>query len=193
LGGCTDTDNNANDFNVTTTAPRNSAITVPPCTVTNNPPVINPVANPITTVLQNAAPFNVSLSGSDDNNVFVWSATAGAGISSVVVASGQGTANVSYTVTLVNGFTGTATFTAVLTDNVNAPVTRTVNIQVNAAPVNNPPTITPPANPITTVESNAPAFTVNLTGSDDGAVYNWSATPGTGISLVTVTGGQTSA
>ncbi|MEK6374951.1 MAG: DNA/RNA non-specific endonuclease [Acidobacteriota bacterium] len=188
--GCTDTDNNAADFNAAAGTPRNSSTTIPPCTITNNPPSINAPANPITSVLQNAAPFNVSLTGSDDNNIFSWSATPGTGVSSVTVASGQGTANIGYTVTLVSNFTGTATFTASLTDNVNAPVTRTVNIQVNAAPVNNPPTITPPLNPITTVESNAPAFTVSLTGNDDGAIYNWSASPSTGISLVTVTGGQ---
>ncbi|HMC23407.1 MAG TPA: lamin tail domain-containing protein, partial [Thermoanaerobaculia bacterium] len=33
---------------------------------------------------------------------------------------------------------------------------------------NNPPTITPPANPIKTVDQDAPPFTVNLTGNDDG-------------------------
>ncbi len=189
-GGCTDTDSNSGNFTASAPTPRNTATALSPCPSGNNPPAINAPANPIATVLQNAAPFNVSLTGSDDNNIFNWSATAGSGVQSVTVASGQGTANVSYTVTLVNNYTGTATFTASLSDNVNAPVTRTVNIQVNAAPVNNPPTITPPANPITTVEANAPAFTVTVSGNDDGAVYNWSASPSTGVSLVTVTGGQ---
>jgi len=188
--GCTDTDNNSSDFTIAAPAPRNSATTANPCTVTNNPPSINSPANPIATVLQNAAPFNVSLTGSDDNNIFNWSATPGTGVSSVTVASGQGTANIAYTVTLVTNFTGTATFTASLSDNVNPAVTQQVNITVNAAPVNNPPTITPPTNPITTVESNAPAFTVALNGSDDNSIYNWSATAGTGISLVTVSAGQ---
>jgi DNA/RNA endonuclease G (NUC1)/outer membrane lipoprotein SlyB len=187
-GGCIDTDNNANDFLVAAAAPRNSAVTAGSCT--NTAPVINAPANPITSVLQNVAPFNVNLSGSDDNNIFNWSATAGTGVSSVVVNSGQGTANISYTVTLVSNFTGTASFTASLTDNVNSAVSQTVNILVNAVAVNNPPTITPPANPITTVEQNAPAFTVALNGNDDNAVYNWAATAGTGISLVSVTGGQ---
>jgi endonuclease G len=189
-GGCTDTDSNANDFVVATSAPRNSSTTVAPCNVVNNPPAINAPANPITAVLQNAAPFNVSLTGSDDNNVFNWSATPGLGVSSVTVASGQGTGSVSFTVTLANGFTGTASFTASLSDNVNAAATQQVNILVNAAPVNNPPTITPPANPITSVEQNAPAFTVALNGSDDNNVYNWSAVAGTGVSLVSVTAGQ---
>jgi endonuclease G, mitochondrial len=189
-GGCVDTDNNANDFTVALASPRNTSTTVPPCTIVNNPPVINAPANPITSVLQNAAPFNVSLSGSDDNNIFNWSSTAGTGVSSVVVNSGQGTANISFTVTLINNFNGTATFTASLSDNVNAAVTQLVNITVNAVAVNNPPTITPPANPITTVEQNAPAFTVALNGNDDNSVYNWSAVAGTGVSLVSVTAGQ---
>lgn len=193
-GGCTDTDSNAGDFTAGVAPnPRNTASATHTCSITNNPPVINPPANPAATVLQNAAPFNVSLTGSDDNNVLSWSATAGAGVSNVVVASGQGTNNISYTVTLVNNYTGTATFTATLTDNVNTPVNQAVNITVNSSPTNNPPTITPPANPITTVEENAGPFNVNLTGSDDGAVYNWSATPGTGVSSVNVTAGQTSA
>ena len=189
LGGCTDTDNNAGDFTVATAAPRNTATPLTgPCG--NTAPVINTPANPITTVLQNAAPFNVSLSGSDDNNIFNWGATAGTGVASVTVASGQGTANITYTVTLVANFTGTATFTATLSDGVNPTVNKAVNITVNAVVINNPPTITPPANPITTVEQDAPAFTVALNGNDDNAVYNWSAIPGTGVSLVSVTAGQ---
>src|SRR3954471_12840500 len=55
---------------------------------------------------------------------------------------------------------------------------------------NTAPSITPPANPIATVTRDAAPFTVNLTGSDDGGIFNWSATPGTGIASVTVTGGQ---
>jgi len=189
-GGCTDTDNNSADFTITAPAPRNSATAANPCTGANNPPSINAPANPIATVLQNAAPFNVSLTGSDDNNIFNWSATPGTGISTVTVASGQGTANIAYSVTLANNFTGTATFAASLSDNVNPAVTRTVNIQVNLAPVNNPPTITPPTDPITTVEANAPPFTVALNGSDDNSIYNWTATAGTGVSLVSVSAGQ---
>jgi endonuclease G len=188
-GGCTETDNNAADFTIGAPAPRNSATPATgPCG--NTVPVINTPANPITTVLQNAAPFNVSLSGSDDNNIFNWGATAGTGVQSVTVASGQGTANITYTVTLVPNFTGTATFTATLTDNVNPAVTKPVNITVNAVVINNPPTITPPTNPITTVEENAPPFTVALNGNDDNSVYNWSAVAGTGVSLVSVTAGQ---
>ncbi|HMC72593.1 MAG TPA: DNA/RNA non-specific endonuclease, partial [Mycobacteriales bacterium] len=170
-----------------------SATALHTCTITNNAPVINAPANPITTVLQNAAPFNITLTGSDDNNVLSWSATAGSGVSSVIVASGQGTNSVTYTVTLVNNYTGTATFTASLSDGVNPAVNQAVNITVNAAPVNNPPAITPPANPITTVEENAGPFNVTVTGTDDKAVYNWSATGGTGVSIVNVTAGQTSA
>jgi DNA/RNA endonuclease G (NUC1) len=189
-GGCTDTDNNSADFTIATPAPRNSVAPANSCTVTNNPPSINAPANPAATVLQNAPPFSISLSGTDDNNIFNWSATPGTGVSTVTVASGQSTANITYTVTLASNFTGTASFTASLSDTVNAAVTRQVNILVNAVTVNNPPTITPPNNPITTVEANAPAFTVSLTGSDDGGIYNWSATPGAGMSLVSVTGGQ---
>jgi len=192
--GCTDTDNNNADFIVATIAgglvPRTAASPANICgVVVNNPPAIASVANPITTTTVNAAPFAVSLSGSDDNNIYQWSATAGTGIAAVVVSGGQGTANATFTVTLQSGFTGTATFTGSLSDGVNAPATRAVNILVNAA-VNNPPSINAPANPITTVEQNAAPFNVTLTGSDDNAVYNWSALPGTGVSFVTVSAGQ---
>ena len=56
--------------------------------------------------------------------------------------------------------------------------------------VNNPPTITAPANPIATVTRDAAPFPVNISGSDDGGIYNWSATIGTGVSNVAVSGGQ---
>ncbi len=192
--GCTDTNNNAGDFTVTasTPIPRNSGTASFSCgALSNNPPAINAPANPAATVTENAAPFGVNLSGNDDGGVYSWSATPGAGVASVTVSSGQSTSSVTYSVTLQTNFTGTASFTATLSDNVNAPVSRTVNIQVNA-PVgtDNAPTINPPANPITTVAQEAPPFTVGLTGNDDHGVYNWSATPGTGVASVNVTGGQ---
>src|SRR5215212_9780745 len=120
LNGCTDTDSNANDFAVAAAAPRNSASATNPCGGGNASPVINTPANPIATVLQDSAPFDVNVTGSDDNNVFNWSATAGTGISSVNVTGGQGTASVTYTVTLQAGFAGAASFAASLSDNVNA-------------------------------------------------------------------------
>jgi len=192
--GCTDTNNNAGDFTVTasTPIPRNSGTAPFSCgALSNNPPSINAPANPAATVTENAAPFGVNISGNDDGGVYNWSATQGNGITSVTVSGGQGTSSVTYSVTLQNNFTGTASFTTMLSDNVNAPVSRTVNIQVNA-PVgtDNAPTINPPANPITTVAQEAPPFTVGLTGNDDHGVYNWSATPGTGVASVNVTGGQ---
>ncbi|MBV9497189.1 MAG: DNA/RNA non-specific endonuclease, partial [Acidobacteria bacterium] len=97
----------------------------------NHPPTINAPANPITTVAQNATPFNVSLTGSDDNNAYAWSATTGNGVSSVIVSAGQGTANVTFNVTLQSGFIGTAQFTASLSDGVNPPTTQVVNIGVS--------------------------------------------------------------
>jgi len=190
LGGCTDTDNNAGNFSTGAPTPRNTASAFNVCPGGNLPPVINAPANPIATVNQNAAPFTVSLSGSDDNNLFLWSATAGAGISSVVVTGGQGTANVTYTVTLQAGFNGPATFTASLSDSVNPPTTQAVNIQVNPLVVNNPPAITAPANPIATVAQDAAPFTLSLSGSDDNGIFNWSATAGSGVSSAVVTAGQ---
>ncbi|HEV7573012.1 MAG TPA: DNA/RNA non-specific endonuclease [Thermoanaerobaculia bacterium] len=192
--GCTDTNNNGSDFTVTasTPIPRNSGAPGVSCgALSNNPPSITAPANPAATVTENAAPFGVNVSGNDDGGVYNWSATPGSGITSVTVSSGQSTSNVTYSVTLQTNFTGTASFTATLSDNVNAPVSRTVNIQVNA-PVgtDNAPTINPPANPITTVAQEVPPFTVGLTGNDDHGVYNWSATPGTGVVSVNVTGGQ---
>src|SRR5262249_11774952 len=185
-GGCNDTDSNSADFTATAANPRNTTSATHRCV--NQPPTITNPPHPIPTVNANAPPFNGSLNANDDGDISNWSATPGTGVTSVTVASGQGTANISFTVTLQNGFTGTASFTATLSDNVNPAVSKTVHIQVNT--VNNPPSITPPANPITTVEQNAAPFTVNVSGVDDGAVYNWSATPGTGVSLVSVTGGQ---
>jgi endonuclease G len=142
--GCTDTDNNNADFTVATVAsglvPRTSGADAntcgsnpPPPPPTNDAPAITAFANPVTTVEQDSAAFSVSLSGSDDKEIYNWSATAGAGVSAVAVSAGQGSANVTYSVTLQAGFSGTASFTAALSDNVNTPVTRNVTITVNAA------------------------------------------------------------
>jgi len=194
LNGCQETNNNNNDFTVATTAtgltPRTSAALANDCSIVNNPPTITAPANPITSVAQDAAPFTVTLSGSDDGGVYTWSATPGSGVQTVTVSGGQGTPTVTYTVTLVTGFSGTATFTATLTDSINTPASQGVNIQVTGAGGNNAPIITAPANPIATVIQDAAPFTVSLAGSDDGSVFNWSATPGTGVATVTVTGGQ---
>jgi len=188
--GCTDTNNNSSDFTVGAPNPRNSASPVNNCSIINNPPTITPPADPIASVAQDAAPFTVNLTGSDDGGVYVWSATPGTGVSNVTVTGGQSTANVTYTVSLIAAFNGTATFTATLSDGINPAVNQTVHIQVTAAGGNNPPVITPPANPITTVAQDPPPFTVNLAGTDDGNVFNWTATPGTGVASVNVTGGQ---
>jgi DNA/RNA endonuclease G (NUC1) len=191
-GGCTDSDNNATDFSSGVPSPRNSASPAHSCT--NNSPTITVPANPITTVNQDAAPFTINLSGSDDGGVYNWTATAGAGVTSVSVTGGQGTAGVTYTVTLQPGFSGTAKFTASLSDNVNAPVTQLVNINVTPVVIaNNQPTINAPANPIATVTQDAVPFGVSLSGNDDGGIYNWSATPGNGISSVVVNSGQSTA
>jgi DNA/RNA endonuclease G (NUC1) len=191
-GGCTDTNNNSADFAVVAQplTPRNSASPTNVCGATNNPPGITAPADPIASVAQDAAPFNVNLTGADDGGVYIWSATAGTGIQNVTVSSGQSTGNVTYTVTLTTGFSGTAAFTASLSDGINPPATQVVHIQVTGAGGNNPPIITPPANPITTVAQDPAPFTVNLAGTDDLGTYNWSATPGTGVASVNVTGGQ---
>ncbi|HET7433359.1 MAG TPA: lamin tail domain-containing protein, partial [Thermoanaerobaculia bacterium] len=134
--GCTDTDNNNNDFALlATAAPRNSATTPVTCGATNAAPVITAPANPAATVAQDAAPFTVNISGTDDNNIFNWTATPGTGVQSVSVTGGQGTATATYTVTLTSGYSGTATFTATLSDNVNTAVNQAVNITVVAPPV----------------------------------------------------------
>jgi len=188
--GCTDTNNNNSDFTVGAPNPRNSSSAVNVCGVVNNPPAITPPANPIASVAQDAAPFTVNLSGTDDGGVYQWTATPGTGLQSVTVSGGQGTTTVTYTVTLTAGFSGTATFTASLSDGINAAVTQLVNIQVTGAGGNNPPLITPPTNPITTVAQDPAPFTVSVSGTDDGGIFNWTATPGTGVASVNVTGGQ---
>jgi endonuclease G len=188
--GCKETDNNAADFVIAPPAPRNSASPTKSCEVTNSAPSIFAPANPAATVTQDAAPFAVNLVGIDDNSVYVWSATAGTGVASVAVTNGQGTGNVTYTVTLQGGFTGTASFTASLSDNVNAATTKAVNIQVNPNVVNNAPVIFAPANPIATVAQDAAAFPATIFGSDDNGVFAWSATTGTGVSAISVTSGQ---
>jgi len=188
--GCTDTNNNNSDFTAGTPNPRNSSSPVNVCGIVNNPPAITPPANPIASVAQDAAPFTVNLSGTDDGGVYQWTATPGTGLQSVTVSGGQGTPSVTYTVTLTAGFSGTATFTASLSDGINAAVTQLVNIQVTGTGGNNPPLITPPANPITTVAQDPAPFTVNVSGTDDGGIFNWTATPGTGVASVNVTAGQ---
>jgi DNA/RNA endonuclease G (NUC1)/fibronectin type 3 domain-containing protein len=193
--GCIDTNNNSADFTVVAQPlnPRNSGTATNNCSIVNNPPSVTAPADPIASVAQDAAPFTVNLTGSDDGGVYVWSATAGTGISNVAVSTGQSSANVTYQVTLVAGFNGTATFTATLSDGINPAVNQTVHVQVTAAGGNNPPVITPPANPITTVAQDPPPFTVNLSGTDDGGIFNWSATPGTGVASVNISGGQSTA
>jgi DNA/RNA endonuclease G (NUC1)/fibronectin type 3 domain-containing protein len=188
--GCTDTNNNASDFANGAPNPRNSGAPSNNCSIINNPPTITAPADPIASVAQDSSPFAVNLTGSDDGGVYVWSATAGTGISAVTVSNGQNTANVTYSVTLVAGFNGTAAFTATLSDGINPAVNQTVHIQVTVVGGNNPPVITPPVNPITTVAQDPPPFTVNVSGTDDGGIFNWSATPGTGVASVNVTGGQ---
>lgn len=192
--GCQDTDSNLNDFVVATVAtglvPRTNATPANVCDSPNAAPSINAPSNPAATVTQDAAPFTISLSGSDDNNVYVWSATAGTGVGSVAVSAGQGSANATFTVTLAAGFSGTASFTASLSDNVNAAVTRTVNISVTPSIPNNPPSISGFANPVATVAQDAAPFNVSFSGSDDNAVHQWSATTGTGVSAVAVIAGQ---
>ncbi|MFL6229228.1 MAG: Ig-like domain-containing protein [Pyrinomonadaceae bacterium] len=187
--GCIDSDNNSSDFTPGTPNPRNSASPTHSCT--DSSPTITAPANPIATVNQDAVPFNVSLSGNDDGGIYNWSATPGTGVSTVSIASGQGTANVTYIVTLQAGFSGPAKFTAALSDNVNAPATQIVNINVTpVVTANNPPTINAPANPAATATQDSAPFGVSLTGNDDGGVYDWNATAGTGISSAVVTGGQ---
>jgi endonuclease G, mitochondrial len=190
---CADMDDNNFEFKLATVStglvPRTAATPASVCGVVNAAPTITAPANPIVIVAQDSGSFTVSLTGNDDGGVYNWSATAGTGISSVSVSAGQGTSTATFTVTLQSGFNGTAAFTASLSDNVNAATSQAVNIQVNA-PANNAPAINAPANPITTVNENAPAFTVALTGSDDHGSYAWSAIAGTGISSVNVTGGQ---
>jgi DNA/RNA endonuclease G (NUC1) len=198
--GCTDTDNNGADFSNTTSPispsspnPRNSQSSVNICQiVTNTPPSINSQnpGNPAAVVNQDSAPFTITLSGSDDNSVYSWTATSGSGVASVNVTTGQGTSSVTYTVALQSGFTGTATFTASLSDTVNSSVSRSVNIQVNPNVANFAPSIIAPANPIITVAQDALPFTVSLNGSDDNNIYNWSGTVGAGVSSISVTSGQ---
>lgn len=195
--GCTDTDNNHADFVVATTGsglvPRTSAAAAHTCGVVNAPPTINAPANPIATVPQDSAPFSVNLSGNDDGGVYNWFANAGAGIASVNVTAGQGTPNVTYTITLQPGFSGNASFSAYLSDTVNASTVVFPIIHVTPLVANDPPSINAFANPVATVAQDAAPFAVSLSGLDDNAIYNWAATPGAGVSSVAVTGGQGSA
>ncbi|HEX6085767.1 MAG TPA: DNA/RNA non-specific endonuclease [Thermoanaerobaculia bacterium] len=188
--GCTDSDSNSGDFTVAAPAPRNSGTPLDPCVVTNAAPSIGAPGNPAATVVVDAAPFAVNLTGNDDGGVYVWSATAGAGVANVAVTGGQGTANVTYGVTLQAGFTGTATFTASLSDNVNPAATRAVDIQVNPNVVNLVPQIFAPANPIATVMQDSAPFSVTVFGSDDNGTFHWSATNGSGIASAAVSAGQ---
>lgn len=189
--GCTDTDGNNLDFSTGAPSPRNSASAAWTCNATTNAaPTINAVANPIATVNQGAPAFTVTIGGNDDDGIYNWSAAPGTGIASVSVTNGA-TANATFTVSLQPSFSGTATFTAALSDNVNAATTRTVNIAVTPAVANAAPAITPFANPVLTVAQDAAPFTVNLSGTDDNNIYNWSATAGTGVANVSVSNSAT--
>jgi DNA/RNA endonuclease G (NUC1)/fibronectin type 3 domain-containing protein len=193
--GCQDTNNNNNDFIVATTAtglaPRTAATAQHICGPMNLAPTITAPANPIATVNENASPFTVNLTGNDDGGIYNWSATPVSGITSVSVSAGQGTANVTYLVTLQTNYYGTATFTASLSDGVNTTATRTVNITVTRdTNINHVPTIVAPANPAATVAQNGGPVNVNLTGNDDNNLYTWSATPGAGVTSAIVTAGQ---
>ncbi len=188
--GCQDNDNNGADFAVATPTPRNTFTAPHVCDTSNQPPVIIAPADPITTVSQNPPNFTVTLSGTDDHDVFTWSASSGSGIASAAVTAGQGTANVTYTISIIPNFSGTATFTARLSDSVNPQVSRAVNIAVTPTVTNNPPSILGFVNPVATVAQDAAPFQVSFNGSDDNNVFNWSASAGSGISSAVVSAGQ---
>ena len=67
-GGCVDSGNNSTDFAAAAPTPRNTASPTQSCA--NNAPTITPPANPIATVTQNAAPFPVNITGSDDGGMY---------------------------------------------------------------------------------------------------------------------------
>jgi DNA/RNA endonuclease G (NUC1) len=196
LAGCQDTNNNNFDFTVATVAsglaPRTAATAPNICGPANYAPVITTPANPIATVAENASPFTVNVSGTDEGGIYNWSATPGNGVASVTITAGQGTSTVTYSVTLQTNYYGTATFTALLSDNYNPTASQAVNISVTRdTNINHPPTITAPNDPATSVaKDTATAVNINLTGNDDNGIYNWSVTAGTGINSVTVTSGQ---
>jgi DNA/RNA endonuclease G (NUC1) len=184
---CVDADNNAAEFAVGAPLPRNSS-TTESCD-SNAAPTITAPANPAATVSQDAAPFTIALTGSDDSGPYNWSATPGTGIASVTVGAGQGTPNATFQVTLTAGFSGSATFTASLSDG-TLSASQAVNISVTPLVANDAPAIAPIANPVLTVAQDAAPFTIQLSGSDDNDVFNWSATNGAGVSSAVVTSGQ---
>src|SRR3954451_817552 len=176
--GCTDAGNNSTDFAAAAAAPRNTASPTHSCfAASNNPPTITPPANPIATVAQNAAPFTVNLTGSDDGGIYNWTATPGTGVASVNATSGATSATVTYTVTLTAGFSGTATFTATLSDNVNSPVNQTVNINV----------VVPPSAPTglnATAGNGHVALTWNAVGGATSYNVKRSTTSGSGYTTI---------
>ena len=186
--GCTDTNVNAADFTVKAPAPRNTK-TTHVCQVFNTPAAIAAPSDPIAWASQNAAPLDVHLSGNDDDDIYTWSATPGAGVESVSITAGQGTGAITYTVLPVTGFRGTATFTASLSDGVNPADTQPVHIEVAGGGGNHAPRLTRPDDPIASVAPDTP-FAVTLSGIDDDGIYNWTATPGPGVANVNVSGGQ---
>ena len=131
--GCDNNSTNAADFETGAPSPRHRGspkhTCVDPAPV-NTPPDIIPPPVPYTIVLKDAAPFPVTLSGTDDNNVFFWSATSFNGIQSVIVTN-QTAPTATFTVTLAAGFQGMASFIASLSDNVNPADQQLVEITVN--------------------------------------------------------------
>jgi hypothetical protein len=97
----------------------------------NDPPVISSFSDPITTVTQNAPTFSLSITGTDDLGVYSWSSSPITGVSGVTITNST-TASPTFSVTVTTGFSGTASFVVTLTDTVNTPVTKTVNIAVTS-------------------------------------------------------------
>jgi endonuclease G, mitochondrial len=158
----------------------------------NTPPSITAPADPIRTVTQDAVIY-LGLTGVDDGNVFFWSSAAGPGVASVTTDGIRNSQYGYFTVKIQPGFSGTASFTASLSDTVNPPVTRTINIAVMAGMVNAPPVIDAFASPIAVIERDTPNVTLTFTGSDDNGTLDWVATPGSGVNTVHVmTGNRTS-
>lgn len=141
--GCTDTNSNAADFAAATPTPRNSSTPANTCgggPPVNNPPTITAPANPAASVVVGTASVNVNLSGNDDGGVYNWS-VGGASHATVAISGSSTNANVTVAVTLEAGYVGTASFTATLSDTVNTPVSRTVNIEVTNVPGSTPGTV----------------------------------------------------
>lgn len=141
-GGCTDTQNNGNDFTAAAVNPRNFAMVTYSC-VSNIAPFFISSSPQALSVCQNssATSINSLLSASDADNgqTLTWSVSSSpsngtlSGFPATASTNGSTVSPTGLTYTPANGYSGSDAFTVQVSDG-TASTTMTVNVTVNALP-----------------------------------------------------------